>query len=481
MDSTKPQPALINAEAFRAEAEELLKQSGKITHAEVLREISNALAPVDFRQLAKLKKDDKINQKQLVVLTVREVLRVAGKLNCGLCRNYDFLYTFNGEFWQIVERDSFERFLAGCAEKIGIDDITANYHKFTAELFKQFLAVAHLPKPERQSKTVLINLENGTFEITEKSVSNREFRRNDFLTYQLPFSFDEAAECPAWQSFLDEVIPDKGKQHLLAEYIGYVFARRLKLEKTLILYGTGANGKSVVFDVMNALLGKVNVSNYSLEALSEPYYRAMIADKLLNYASEISNRLQAEKFKQLTSGEPVEARLPYGQPMILADYARLAFNCNDLPRDVEHTEAFFRRFLILTFDQTIAAEKRNPNLAKEIIEKELSGVFNWILAGLKRLLTQNNFSPCEAVQKALDDYRKESDSAAMFLDEEGYAANTNEYVALKTLYPAYRRYCIDNGYTPLGNIKFAKRLESNGIILEKKSDGKVVFISTSGS
>lgn len=62
------------------------------------------------------------------------------------------------------------------------------------------------------------------------------------------------------------------------------------------------------------------------------------------------------------------------------------FSSNVLPREVEHTEGFFRRFLILEFDQTIPPERQNPNLAKEIIETELPGIFNWVVAGHQRLL-----------------------------------------------------------------------------------------------
>jgi len=36
--------------------------------------------------------------------------------------------------------------------------------------------------------------------------------------------------------------------------------------------------------------------------------------------------------KNELSGEPVEARLPYGQPFILKQYAKLIFNCNELPK-----------------------------------------------------------------------------------------------------------------------------------------------------
>lgn len=466
----------LTLESISNEAESIFNVAAKIEHADVLQEILDNLDEVDFAEMAKLKQDERITQKHLVVYSIREVLRVAQHLNCGLCRNFDFLYTFNGEFWQMSERDAFERFLSDCAGKLGVQEVTAVYHKFSAELYKQFLATAYLPKPIRAAEPVLINLQNGTFEIHRNRINIRPFNRSDFLTYQLPFSYEPAAAAPKWKAFLDEVVPDQSKQDVLAEYIGYVFAKHLKLEKTLILYGTGANGKSVVFDVINALLGKDNISNYSLESLGEPYYRAMIAGKLLNYASEISNRLQSEKFKQLTSGEPVEARLPYGQPMILHDYARLAFNCNDLPRDVEHTEAFFRRFLILTFDVTIPAERRNQGLAKEIVESELSGVFNWVLAGLKRLLNQKGFSHSPSIDAALAQYKKESDSVAMFLDEEGYVADAEIHKPIKDLYPIYRQFCIASGYKPCGSNTFSKRLEANGIHVEKKYSYRVAYL-----
>ena len=133
----------------------------------------------------------------------------------------------------------------------------------------------------------------------------------------------------------------------------------------------------------------------------------------------------------------------------LKDYARLAFNSNDLPRDVEHTEAFFRRFLIIPFDETIPEERRNPNLAKEIIASELSGVFNWILEGLVRLLTQNGFSRCDAAKDMVENFRRESDSVAMFIEEEEYGNSTEGTVRLQDLYRSYKTYCQDNGITLL--------------------------------
>jgi putative DNA primase/helicase len=54
--------------------------------------------------------------------------------------------------------------------------------------------------------------------------------------------------------------------------------------------------------------------------------------------------MDSVNFKALASGEPIEARLPYGEPFMLKNYARLIFNTNELPREIEHNDAFLGAF-----------------------------------------------------------------------------------------------------------------------------------------
>ena len=433
-----------------------------VAHEDVLTEILSQLQPINFREKAGLDGEEKITQKCFCVVTVQEVVETAQALHCGLCRHLDFVYAFNGHFWRQIDKEELCQFLGEAAEKLGVEPVTARYYQFREGLLKQFFATAYLPRPKRKEGVTLINLENGTFEIGPNGQRLREHRREDFLTYQLPFRYDPNAVCPKWQAFLDRVLPEKARQEICAEFVGYTFTT-LKLEKVLLPYGTGANGKSVFFDVITALLGEENISHFSLQSLGHEYNRAKLANKLLNYASEVSTRLEAEILKKLGSGEPVEARLPYGQPFILTHYARLAFNCNELPRDVEHTEAYFRRFLIIPFDVTIPEDERNPNLAREIIAEELPGVFNWVLEGLKRLLRRGKFTECQAVRDILAAYRKESDSVAMFIEDEKWESDPTARTTLRNLYTDYKGYCAENGYKALGRNKFGKRLEANGI------------------
>jgi putative DNA primase/helicase len=224
------------------------------------------------------------------------------------------------------------------------------------------------------------------------------------------------------------------------------------------------------------LLGIDNVSNFSLQSLTNDngYYRAKLANKLVNYASEINGNLEASIFKQLVSGEPVEARLPYGQPFILKQYAKLIFNCNELPKGVEHTNAYFRRFLIIPFDVTIPAHEQDKQLHLKIIEKELSGVFNWALEGLNRLLDQKRFSDCEAAKRAIEQYRVESDSVQMFLVEHDYRVSTINEIPLKDMYNDYRNYCIEGGFKPCSRQKFSERLRSSGYTSVRKNYGMAV-------
>jgi len=417
-------------------------------------------------------------QKYFLVQVVEEVLRAAKEGDWGLAVQGDFIYLYNGEYWARVDRNEFKIFLGAAAERMGVLDLECRHYKYRNELFNQFLGVAYLPPPEAETEKTLINLQNGTLEVTPAGFKLRAFSRYDFLTYQLPFSYDPDADCPKFINFLYDVLPgDEGfkTQRVLAEYLGYVFTRHLKLEKMLVLFGSGANGKSVFFDIVNALLGADNISNYSLANLSEEHNRAMIVDKLLNYGSEIRGKIEPDLLKQMASNEPIQARLKYGNSFEAKRYAKLAFNSNELPIHVEHTTAFFRRFLIIPFDVTIPPDQRNPMLAREIIDNELPGVLNWVLIGLERLLHAKKFSVCPRSEEVLKTYMTESDSVAVFMDEEGHQRGTVARKG-KELFLEYRSFCIDNGYRSVKVRNFYRRLRTLGFETQKLRDGTNVFL-----
>lgn len=460
-----------------SELEQRKKEQYKIKSCQtILDELLKQIHTVNFREIAGLEADEKITRKLYLVIATEKILSIAIANNWGLCTKNGFIYVYNGAYWQVIDTEDFKPFLADAAIKMGVPVFDAKYHAFKDELYKQFISSSNLPTPERKD-SIMINLLNGTFEISGSRQLLRQPKREDFIKYQLPFEYRLDAKCPLFFQYLNRVLPDEDCRKVLSEYLGYVFVNNLKLEKALILYGSGANGKSVFFEIINAILGEENTCSYSLQNLTkyDSYQRAELSNKLLNYASEINGKLETSIFKQLVSGEPVEARQIYGKPFTMKDYGKLMFNCNELPKEVEQTNAFFRRFIIIPFIITIPEAEQDPELAKKIISNELSGVFNWILEGLQRLIVQKKFTQSTLIREQVNAYRKESDSVAMFIEDENYKPSIDEDMPLKSMYNEYRIYCNDNGYRACSLRTISDRLKMLGFEMKRKTQGNVIY------
>jgi putative DNA primase/helicase len=452
-----------------------------VDHDEILDQLLKDVRRVNFSEKAELKQGETLKRYHYAILVIEELIELATINNFGICKHLEFIYLFNGCYWKHCNHEDLKTFFRLAAEKMGVDRFIAKHFSFVDQLYRQFVTLGCTPKPQKNADSISINLQNGTFDIGKGVNYLRPFDPVDFITYQLSFPYIENATAPLFMAYLDTVLPDLNLQNILSEYAAYIFLPpcTLKLEKVLLLYGTGANGKSVFYEILRCLLGEQNISEYSLQSLTDHsgYYRAMIANKLVNYASEINGKLGTSFFKQLASGEPIEARLPYGNPFTITRYAKLIFNCNELPREVEHTNAYFRRFLIIPFEVTISEAAQDKQLAQKIISAELPGVFNWVLDGLKRLLVQKGFTDSEKVREMRKRYEEESDSVKLFMHEIGYIASDKSTRDLQTVYTEYTMFCKNNGHHPVNSGNMRRRLQGIGIQSARRSKGWFLYIS----
>lgn len=434
-----------------------------------LQSIIDSLEPLNFRELAGAKANEKLKPSEMLVIAVRELLKIVEAAGAGLTADNGLPFAYNGRYWREISREQMQAFLTAAAAKLGIDEITAQYFETQDKIYKQFLATARLQAKRQDRGKILINFPNGTLEISQAGRWKlREHRRADFIKYELPYSYDETATaCPLFTAYLNKVQPDTTAQAVLAEFVGNALAPELKLQKALVLNGPGSNGKSVFCDIITAVLGRDNVSSFTMESLTKTDSRscAQLENKLLNYSSENSIKMNVEAFKTLVCGEPIEVRRLYQESYTMENYAKLMFNCNLLPRDIEQSEGYFRRFLIIPFTIKIEEWERDPELAAKIIDSELPAVFNWVLQGLRRLLQAKAFTDCAAARLALETYRKESNSVLMFIEDNNLQPGTDskaDRVALKDLYNGYKYYCQSSGYFAMGRANFNKQMQLQG-------------------
>lgn len=452
----------------------------KETVEQVLKQLIKTIDTKDIEVFPDLANIENLTENSQVVLLIEFVLKIAKDNNWPLARYQSEYYLYTGTYWQKLEDDDLKQFIGAVAEKIKIPELTAKFYIFRDKYMKQFYSAAYFTPPESSQDDVKINLSNGTFVFSPVDSGLKPHDKDDFMLHKLPFEYDPNADCPLFQQYLDRVLPDKDKQMVLAEFMGYVFTKNrvLKLEKGLILYGSGQNGKSVFFEIMTSLIGSENVTNYSLQSLTNEsgYTRARLTGKLLNYATEISDKMDTTIFKALISGEPIEARMIYKEPFILEDYCRFIFNTNNLPNDVEHNLGFYRRFSIVHFDQTIPDDEKDPLLAKKIIQNELSGVLNWVVVGLNRLFKNGGFTQSASLDITLEEFRKKSDTVAQFLEDGNYEPSLDNSMTLKDVFSKYTSFCNETKCKGCSARDFSDRLRNHGFSVKRQAKGRIVGI-----
>lgn len=233
------------------------------------------------------------------------------------------------------------------------------------------------------------------------------------VTERLPYRYDPYAKCPAWDAFLAQVLPEPSVRLVLQEFFGlcYLDRSRMSVEKFLLLIGTGANGKSVIFEVMKKVLGDDNVSTFDSQQLVNEKMIPYVKGKRLNFAPDMRRASDFDSaLKALASGQDVTGRKIYGD----AEKVKcppLVFAMNEMPRFRDTTDAFFRRLIPIRFDITIPEERQDKHLVRKITDTDLPGIFNWVLEGRARLWRQGGeFSRSEAIETYSRELRSQVDA-----------------------------------------------------------------------
>lgn len=423
------------------------------------------------------KDEDYPKQKHIKVALAHTLISTAKALNWHLVRNAGYFYIFNGAYWLPLQDDEVKQLLRDATKNMGHADIECDA-LFIDNLFKEtiqrgFFAECHYKKQS------IINLRNGSLVLSEQGVTLKPFDHRDFLTHQLDFDYDPNATNSLFQSYLNDVLPDPDTQRTLQQVAGYLFIKGLKLEKIFFLAGGGANGKSVFFEILNGLIGKGNITNYSLESLCDAkgYHRAKIKDTIVNYGTDINlNNIDAGILKTLASQEPIEARLPYQEPFIMDDYAKLIFNTNKLDSfNLERTHGFERRLLIIPFDQTIPEDQQDKDLHTKILQ-DRAGVLNWIIEGARQVITTRTLSVSQKCADYKATFLKDTDPVAQY--EEHAKENLHGSIYFMTLtdaYNDYKAFSLDAGYKhTLIRKNFRQRMEALGFACHRKDQGQML-------
>lgn len=327
-----------------------------------------------------------------------------------------------------------------------------------------------------ERKTPLICLNNGALNPLDGELL--EHSHEHYLTNRVDITFDPAATCELWLQTLDEIFaPDADKAEkiqLLQEFIGYCLIPETRMHKFLWMVGAGGNGKSLILEVLNALIGKDNISHAQIERLQEKFVRAELQGKLVNISSEMSAQATVSDgyLKQIVAGDVVEAERKYQPSFSFKPYARLIGATNILPRLLDHSDGFCRRAMILRLNRQFTEAEQDKQRVSKLMA-ELPGILNWSIAGLQRLLNRTYFELPPSSKAEVESYRVNSDPVRQFAED--FLVTTDEkrdWVTGSSLYKGYREWSDENGYKAVASNSFAERLSSIGFNKKRYNDGR---------
>lgn len=333
-----------------------------------------------------------------------------------------------------------------------------------------------------QSEANYIAFKNGIYDIVTDTMI--PYTPDIILTNRINHNYNVSAYNQLTDTTLDKLAcNDNEVRALLEECIGYCFYRRNELGKAFILTGDKANGKSTFLDLIKYILGDGNISALDLRELGDRFSTAMIFGKLANIGDDIGDEFMQGNavsiFKKIVTGNRIKAELKGKDPFEFNPYVKLLFSANDMPRMRDKTGAVLRRLVMIPFNATFTKDDADydPFIKYKLItEDSIEYLIQLGIAGLKRVLHNNEFTVSKKVTNAITEYEEENNPIIAFINEVGADAIVNQPTT--EVYLRYSVFCSQSQLQALSKIAFSKsinkRLGTNTV--SRRINGAVIRI-----
>lgn len=288
----------------------------------------------------------------------------------------------------------------------------------------------------------------------------------------------ETTDCPEFLAALNQwTMGDTAYVEHIQRALGYGLTGLTTEERLIFIHGGGSNGKSVLADIIGAVMG--DYADVAPEGMftaakfrGHPTSIASTQGKRLIVASETnSNDVWDEaRIKQLTGGDRIKAHFMRQDPFTFKPKFLLMFLANNLPTFKDGVDdAIRRRFLIWPFRFKASPSNRDNKLKHRIIQNELPGILRWLVDGCRLWLHDGGLKVPPVVEVETQEYLAEQDLFRQFLEDEceivqgGVAPST-------PLYRQWARYTEDRGEEAGTEKAFWQKLKGAGF---KKFQGRI--------
>lgn len=360
--------------------------------------------------------------------------------------------------------------LRGEIERI-LKSLISKHHK--NEIIEKVKDLTTIDRKDFDVDKSLINFDNGTLDI--KTGELLEHDPKYLFFNKISTAYEKNANCPMIKKFFSEVL-DKDDIPIIQEWIGYALYRGYFIKKAIIFVGEGDTGKTTLLNLIAKFIGKDNVSGVSLQRItSDKFAAAHFYNKHINICDDLSFKDVSDNgaFKIATGGGSITGEYKFGDQFQFQNYAKLTFACNKIP-DVKdpNDAAYFGRWIVVHFRNEVV----NPDkflIDKMTTSEELSGLLNFALEGLGRLLEKQKFSYDKDPHEIKKEMQRSGSVIAQFAHD-CLGEATGKWISKVSIYETFVQYARSRNL-PVGTIEnFGKKIRNYA---DYMIDGKRLEVS----
>lgn len=427
---------------------------------------------------------------------------------------YEKYHIFNGKYYERIPVDGIkyglDEFLYRAGLPAAVRDDKSLHHYMLRVLDNIKM---HVLKP----RLSLMCFENCVVDMNDLKPMEHSWEHDVVKMYPFRYDRKEIFNCKLWNKFIGEsyipgldndgVLPEKEKRHVLQMFLGACLADRMAntFEYFAILQGTGANGKSVIQRVLTGMFGEEEMINIKLSHFSRGGDEGMravgaLSGKRLIHCTEStkSDFRDMSTIKAISSGEPLVGR-SIGEnikmmmrPPLLICNSNYRWKLEDFTnKEDPDDDSVSRRAIIINFEKTIPADKRDAHLATKLLE-ESAGIFAWIVKGLVDL-RKNDYRLPSISKGGIDTARSKCSMPVLAANGQYVHGTISTWLKLITahqkplvgkdtymikrlatdLYDCYERFCKANGLEVAAPRKFS--LDMNNLEYGKVRNGGSLY------
>jgi P4 family phage/plasmid primase-like protien len=283
----------------------------------------------------------------------------------------------------------------------------------------------------------------------------------------------------AWLRYLDEVFASAADKHdrirLVGEFMAVaLFGIATRYQRAVLGVGAGNNGKSVLVGVLQTLFEPALVSCVEPRQMAQDYQRALLASSALNVVDDLpAQRIDdAGALKAIITGGRVSARQIYQAPFAFTPRAAHFFGANRLPTTADVSEGFFRRLVVLRFDETFS--RANRHLGQQLAA-EREGIIRWALQHLPAVVARGALIEPLSSRELAAAWRGEQDTVAAWLASDAVEWPPSARTPAQALHSAYAAWCAAEGVMHVSQRELNARLRARAIASVNHA-GRVVWV-----